>query len=153
MENEADNRKYPGNLLRVCLDKWSNHEFSGIIYNNCIKTPIPFSDYADFLLRGEALFDSMAFPQAFEESRHFGTSEKQRPSYNWLNRPEGMSDLQISAQTGRAATFNVLVETRRKADWQGILQSSDGNFISEFSSTIELEALLDDFRREPASMQ
>ena len=146
MENEKTDRLYPGNLIRICLERWSNHEFSVKAYNNCIEGALEFSDYSDFLLKAENLFDSMAYPQAFEESRHFGDSGKNYPSFNWNGRPKGMADREIAEKSGTAATFNLVVETRKKSDWQGILQDADGHILAPFSSTIELENILEKIR-------
>ena len=48
----------------------------------------------------------------------------------------------ILEQTGACDTFDVIVQTRQRTGWQGLLKNSDGAVVAEFQSEMELLKLI-----------
>lgn len=135
MEKEkVDERIYPANAIRVCID-WSGDDFSGRIYSKMWPNPILFENCSEMLLRADELFDMCGYPQSFQDKRIF-SEKKQNGKYG---RPQiYLSDEEIYSQHGKYRTVDIFIHSRRRASWQGSILDQDGKIIAEFRSGLEL---------------
>ena len=135
MENGNRNRTYPANSLRVCIDSGAAEDFRGRFYCKMNREPIGFRDFGELIVLADKLFDKRGYPQTFQEKRSFrgttsGTGHYAAPEIF-------LSDEEILAQEGAHCTFDILVQSRRRAGWQGVLLGADG-IMREYRSEMEL---------------
>ena len=130
---------YQAAALRVCVD---GDGFSGRVVGQRVRSAICFSDINDFVLRVDALLDVQKFPQAFQKIRTF--TEKERPQVPAVLTQEQLSSPEeVDAQTGRRATFLLLIRSRQNASWQGRIEWLDGSSAQTFGSTLEFMKQVD----------
>ena len=124
-------------LIRVCVDDIAGNRVSGRVYSQRLTSPMAFLDLGGLLLQLEELLEAQNFPQAFQRIRTFSPDELPERSDGAL--PEGaMSPEEVSAASGKRATFILHVLTRQNATWQGILAWKEGHQEMEFCSVLEL---------------
>ena len=82
--------------------------------------------------------DFVGKPQSFQEKRTFNKEKKYLRIEN-LHIQEDCS--YIYEQHGAYAIYDIIIMTRRKSDWQGIVKK-DEEVIGEFKSILELMHLL-----------
>ena len=67
------------NLVNICVDAITQGEMSGRLYHCYTQQEILFSNVVELIRHVEALYDSIAFPQASTKARTFGkTKEKKK---------------------------------------------------------------------------
>ena len=90
---------------------------------------------ADFLLSVDKLFDLKGYPQNYLEKRSFLEQDV------WTGRyavPKSlMDDSIIFMQRGQCCTLDILVQSRHRAGWQGIVVNMKGEAV-EYQSELEL---------------
>ncbi|MDY3918677.1 MAG: hypothetical protein SOZ59_06700 [Candidatus Limivivens sp.] len=135
-----DERKgLTGNWVRVCIDRLSEEEFSGTVYALDWKDPMPFRSYHEFLLNTDRMFDSLGYPQSFQESRSFREQKWEIQDVTACKKPMPKWNLQeFQSFRGREKTANFLVISRRKATWQGEFVKNFEEDRRHFSSDLEL---------------
>ena len=94
--------------------------------------------HLDVYKRQEEILDFVGKPQSFQEKRTFNKEKKYLRIEN-LHIQEDCS--YIYEQHGAYATYDIIIMTRRKSDWQGIVKK-DEEVIGEFKSILELMHLL-----------
>lgn len=133
-EENKTNRTYPVNAIRVCIDE-ANGDLKGRIYSKMSSEPLHFSNCGELILKTDAMFDACGYPQTFQEKRVFrgerSTGRYARPSVV-------LSDAQLIQQSGKCRTVDILVKSRRRAGWQGILWENPKAPGITFESVIEL---------------
>ena len=65
-----ENRFYPPNSFRVCIDELNN-DIIGNIYSPLIEEVIGFRGVEQLLVKMDKLFDAKGYPQAFQDKRTF----------------------------------------------------------------------------------
>lgn len=134
------------NYIRVCLDSISP-DIRGTAFSLLSKTPIVFFSMAEFILEIDTIFDSVGYPQAFEEKRSFSKVTQKKGSYHGI--PDIQGDIAVFGEKfGEKYTLELYVESRRKTNWQGRLFSvvgkeSERKFLGEFESEMELLKILE----------
>lgn len=142
MEAKVEDRKcsYLANMFRVCIDSYKE-DICGRAYSPLCEEEIPFADSSDLLVKMDRLFDRIGYPQAFHEKRSFDTERDTTNAYRGI--PKLVRDVQsILQQTGSCYTYDIAVESRRNASWQGIVYNSEGGEIGRFSGEVQLLAML-----------
>ena len=135
MEDKNKERIYPVNSLRVCVDGDAAEEFRGKFYSKMNPEPISFRDFGELIVLADKLFDKRGYPQTFQEKRSFRSTASGAGHYA---APEiFLGDEEILAQQGECWTFDILVQSRRRAGWQGVLLGADG-IMREYQSEMEL---------------
>ena len=129
--------------LRLCVDRAESGQVKGRIVSRRLTAPIPFSDIGNLILQVEEILNQQNFPQAFQRTRTFRHVPPHAiPVSQDLD--SGMSQEEVEAARGIAATFNLYVLTRRSTTWQGKLDCLDGSAPLSFSSVLELIKLIDE---------
>lgn len=127
--------------LRVCVDRAECGRLSGRVYGQRLTAPIAFADFADLLLRVDAVLDAQAFPQAFERTRVFRPNCTEGiPAAESLE--EGLPAVAVAAAQGEVGTFTLHVVTRRNTTWQGFVDWLDDAQPQEYASVLELIKLV-----------
>lgn len=133
---ESGKRFYSPNMFRVCIDA-CKEDINGRAYSPILAGEIPFSGFGELLLKMDKLFDSIGYPQAFQDKRSF---EKERSSTNtYRGIPKMVQDVSsILEQTGKCRTYDIAVVSRRNTSWQGILFDAGGMECGKFDGEVEL---------------
>ena len=135
MEDKNKSRIYPANSIRVCVDSDAAQDFRGKFYSKMNREPISFRDFGEMIVLADKLFDKRGYPQTFQEKRSFRSKAPEKGRYA---APEiCLEDEEILAQQGGRCTFDILVQSRRRAGWQGVLLGEDG-IMHEYQSEMEL---------------
>jgi len=130
---------YNNSYFRVCVDK---KPLGGRIVGQRTSVPIDFNDVGDLLLKIETVLDTQDFPRAFQRKRTFGEPQQT------VRRDEEqqvifMSIDEVTAAKGEISTFELRVNARQNASWQGRLDFLDGEQ-KQFMSALELIHILDE---------
>lgn len=125
---------YPLNGIRVCIHEYCG-DLKGEIYSKMREKPIYFNSCSEMLVRADRFFDECGYPQTFQERRKFVEDDKIR-SYTY---PQPcLSDEEIWSHQGKYCTVDILVQSRMRAGWQGIVMWGEGIPPSRFQSEMEL---------------
>ncbi len=126
---------FPINMMRLCIDEYGD-DLSGRVYSKLILAPLPFSGCGGLLLKMDAVFDRIGYPQAFQVRRTFLKPAKLRGSITIPK--QMMDDEEMGKQKGDFRTFDVVVQSRNRSGWQGILMNPGRTSIRKFQSEMEL---------------
>lgn len=138
-QRKNNSRVYPMNAIRVCIDE-EDGDLKGRIYSKMSRQPLTFHSCTEMFLMADQLFDECGYPQTFQEKRSF-QEQKLRGRYA---RPQTrLEDEEILKQSGACRTYDILVQSRRRAGWQGILMGENVPEPIEFRSEMELLKYLD----------
>lgn len=133
-QEKIDGRVYPMNAIRVCIDE-ENGDLKGRIYSKMSAKPLRFRNCTEMFLIADQLFDECGYPQTFQEKRSFqdetSTAHYARPKVR-------REDEEVMKQCGVCRTVDILVRSRRRAGWQGVLSCEDARPPMEFQSEMEL---------------
>jgi len=123
---------YEMKTTRVEVTSYENKQIRGRIINPYLGKTVAFDNLMQLLLRLEALYDSLNYPQLGMEHRTFA-QEDAKP------------DEPAEADSGGPvlASFLVSVMFRQRASWQGRLVWTEKELESQFRSTLELIFLMD----------
>lgn len=129
---------FPMNMARLCIDRYEG-DLSGRVYSKQQKRPLTFSGYGEMLLRMDDMFDRSGYPQAFQERRSFRQEPKKKEQHR-LQRPlkEYLNDSEMQKQKGIIRTLDVVVQSRRRSGWQGLLMDPERTRTVPFRSEMEL---------------
>lgn len=127
------------NMARVCIDGFDT-DLSGRVYSKQSRTPLRFSGYCGMLLQMDDMFDRTGYPEAFHETRSF----RARPFSGSARAAlmEQADDEELQRQSGSRATFDLIVQSRRRSGWQGILMCPERLRGIRFRSELELLACI-----------
>ena len=140
-----DNKKsFPLNGLRVCIDSMENGEMSGAFYTPMDGETHFATGFEDFVLKADRLFDKYGYPQAYMTGRSFQEGTDTGNHYHGL--PEAVRDYEeISGFRGKVATCDIIVESRRKATWQGFVKDVQGNTLGNFECMLEIIGIINEY--------
>lgn len=115
----------------VCVDEYVDGVCTGRLINPGLPEPILFRGVMQFLLEMEKLLDDMRFPEPFSRTRSFAPP---------MVPPRNTAP---STAHGHLATFNLRVQFRQNASWQGSVKWLEGRQEESFRSVLELLLLID----------
>lgn len=128
----------------VCVDAISSADYAGTLYNPYLPAPLPFGQITELIALLEEFFNRISFPQAFFESRTFldGQAASGRKSApNPLTRCD--DDSLFNRYKGKLATFELQVQFRQNASWQGEIIWKESGKSWGFRSELEMLRLID----------
>lgn len=128
-------RIFSMNTARICIDQYWDAA-SGRAYSKLWPVPVEFSGLGEMLLGMNRVFDECRYPQAFQELRSF--HEQTGRAGPWKFPPSRLDDAEMDRQKGKLCTFDIVVQSRRQAGWQGLLMKPDRTLIARFDSELEL---------------
>lgn len=135
--------KLPQNAMRLCIDTCRACDVSGRLYSRMTGTYLSFASMAELLLETDVLLDTIGSPQAFQRKRIFSTgkSEELTRIRIMTEQPFG-TDCMVREQTGKCATFELVVQSRMHASWQGFLADGNGRVHGKFESELQLMEMI-----------
>ena len=138
-KEKKENRIYPINGIRICIDR-EGETLAGRAYSKMTEAEIKFESSSQMLLKADHLFDKCGYPQRFMEARSF---QKNAVTASRFQAPKSVvPDEDILEKEGACCTVDVIVQSRRKAGWQGIVCQMDGRMVDQFESELELLKIL-----------
>ena len=124
----------PVSTLYICTDEIHGENRAGRAYCRLFPEVIPFRDLGELLVKADLMFDKAGYPQAYQESRSFVSSDIRCVVYT----PKlYFGDQELWEKQGKISTEYIIVRSRRRSGWQGVYIDSMGN-TSEFISEIGL---------------
>lgn len=134
-EKQRTEQNYPLNAFRLCIDEYGD-DIQGRIYSRMSEVPLVFNNFSEMLLKADTLFDEKGYPQAFQEKRSFQKPDVQQGRYA-VPKPVLEAE-KVLGQSGSFYTLDVLVQSRRRAGWQGRILCRDKSAMPEYRSEMEL---------------
>lgn len=132
-------RNLPDYAVCVCLD--DKEKFSGSIHSAILPEPIPFTGDADFIRKMNTGYDAIGRPQATALLRVYVGEVSEYTSFN--RNPVHVRDMEeIDAQRGAEDTVDILMTSRRFAEWQGMILEQDGSMRGRFQTMTECMRML-----------
>lgn len=139
-EEKKEIRYYPLNGIRICIDR-KEDTLAGRMYSKMSERVLEFESIGKMLMEADRLFDEQGYPQRFMEARSF--REKKAAGCHYRPPKEAVPDQKIWEQKGERCTIDIIVESRRKAGWQGSICTPDRSEVREFKSELEMLKILD----------
>ena len=131
---------YPLNAFRICADM-IDEDVEGRVYSPLKADCIPFRGMGELLVKMDALFDKVGYPQAFQDKRSFDKDKERVNLYRGI--PDGeLKPAGIISKVGKVRTFDVVVTSRKNTSWQGTVQTDDGTVLGDFDGEIALLATI-----------
>lgn len=128
------------------ITSYEAKNFRGWVYNEHFRKRIDFLDLCGMLSAMESLYDTLSFPQAAFQPRHFGKLKK-----SGILARGAVPEMDMEQKD--RATFVVHVQFRQNATWQGTIQWVDTNKTQSFRSTLEMIKLIDEALDNGGSMK
>lgn len=135
-KNANERQTFPANHIRLCIDEY-NGDIKGRIYNIMNEEAIEFDNCCEMLMKTDALFERVGYPQSFCEERSFLTKKKEKCHYD-LPGKALIKDEELEKQSGKLCTLDALIRSRRQASWQGIIKADKDSRLHEFDCGMEL---------------
>lgn len=129
---------YPLNAFRICADR-IGEDVEGRVFSPLQAESIAFCGMGELLVKMDELFDRVGYPQAFQDRRTFETTGERVNLYRGIPESE-QKPIDIISQSGKVKTFDIIVNSRKNASWQGSVYMSDGTFVNDFNGEIEMMA-------------
>ena len=138
------------NLICVCVDSKEEDNPIGRFYDRLHAQPTEFKGVETLLVKMDALFDELNYPQAATVLRNFeerprrrqqterSGSERRMP----VDRKQLLPAENIVTQRGRAATFVVAVYYRQNSSWQGRVVWMEQGKAQDFDSALDFLKLM-----------
>lgn len=127
--------RFPPNAVRICIDNYRNYDIQGRIYSKFRKDSLVFCGVGEMFLKVDDMFDENGFPQTFQERRYFDENRKEkRRAVPVVFENDDM----ILRQKGGMKTYDIVINSRRKSNWQGIIRKENGIEDVLFRSEMEL---------------
>lgn len=139
-----EGREYPADTLRICINHRSavDNEVSGLVCSAVLEDNLFFSDKIEFVLKVDEAYNQIGRPQPQQVLRSF--QDDDTPRYNsYIGSHERCNTSEeILAHSGSEATYDLVMTSRKYAEWQGILKNEDGTVKGRFESVLECLSLL-----------
>lgn len=127
---------YPLNAFRICADRIDS-DIAGRVFSPLHAGSISFNGMGELLVKMDALFDKVGYPQAFQDKRSFDSGRERSNLYKGI--PDGeLKPAEIITQSGNVKTYDVVVNTRKNASWQGTVYGENGSSLGDFNGEIAL---------------
>lgn len=138
MNKEKDKSiPFPLNSLHICVDSYEA-DIQGRVYSPMSEAPIEFNNCGELFIKTNDLFDQKGYPQAYQERRRFrkghGSNGYRMPERNIHN----IYIEEIEKVRRSAHPFEVIVTSRKRSSWQGIIRFSQETSENVFESDMEL---------------
>lgn len=131
-------------VATVHVSSYTDGILAGYVHNSYYDKTVPFTDGVQLLEAMEALFDTLSFPDRFEEYRRFGGKQNGRRAATTSRITRESEQAMNESKREDKATFVIHVHFRRNATWQGTIQWVDQNKSQSFRSTLEMIRLIDE---------
>ena len=129
------------NTIRLCLDR-ADDELQGTLCGVCMKEAVSFSNTSQLVQAVDAIYDEIGRPQPSEIYRSFAGDS---PAYlSYVGSPKKYhSDADIESRRGKAHTLDLVVQTRKHAEWQGVVLNEERKPLGEFKTMLQCIEILE----------
>lgn len=134
----------PSTSLRLCIDRFDEDDMGGRILGVALENEIPFTSVRSFVANVEKAYDTIGQPQAGQISRTFG-KQKVKPTPYVAVPKRYHASREIKSAAGSIKTFDLIMQTRHHAEWQGVLKDTEGNPLGTFKSVLECIQLMTEY--------
>lgn len=133
--------QFPANCIRLCFDRYDDKVCEGRICGVTLENEIPFHTITELIVKIDDAFNEIGQPQPHQVLRSFHKtagyqSYKSSPKHYY-------SSGEIAERKGQLKTVDLLMRSRQRAEWQGMLKDTDNAVIGEFSSSLECMELFE----------
>ncbi|MGL4284375.1 hypothetical protein [Eubacterium aggregans] len=129
-------RQIPDNCIRICIDEQTVDRFAGRLVGIALEEAIPFDGIGEFIIKVDEAFNRIGKSQSSQIIRSFKAGKDAPRSY--CGTPQHFyQSSEILDMCGQVKTIDLIMMTRKHAEWQGVLKSADGDLIGEFQSVTE----------------
>jgi len=127
---------FPVCSIRICIDSYDeHHQIVGRICGITLQQIIPFCGVNDFIIKVDDAYNSIGRPQSFQVLRSF-TEHEDYQSY--VGNPKVYHDSDyIRLKQGEVLTYDLIMVSRKNAEWQGILKNLEEEIVFRFNTIIE----------------
>lgn len=125
---------FPVNSVRVCLDQ-KQPEPAGTIWAAAYPESVRFSGTRELIARINRMFDRIGQPQTSHVIRSF---REDAPGYTAFDPHPARcySAQELLQKRGALGEIDMILHSRRHAEWQGTARSADGSNSVQFNSTL-----------------
>ena len=131
-------RSMPYNMIHLCIDEFNDYKIKGKAYNPTLQQPIVFDDIDDAFIQLDNVFNKNGNPLASQSIRSFTKKEKEA-SYQHKP-PVYVNYDELLVYTGEVKTLDIVVKSRRKATWQGLVIVEEKTY--PFQTLLELMKII-----------
>ena len=131
----------PSTSLRLCIDRFDEDDMAGRIMGVALENEIPFSSFRSFVASVDKAYDTIGQPQSGQISRSFGKQAVKHTPYVAVPRHYHEPG-EIKSAAGSLKTFDLIMQTRHHAEWQGVLKDATGKTLGAFKSVLECIQLM-----------
>lgn len=143
---EQSKSTYSVNMFRICIDVCGEY-ISGSAHSPLCREEIAFTGIGELLLKMDKLFDSIGYPQAFQNKRSFEEIKSADNAYRGIPKPIRTAE-EILEKCGELCTYDIEVISRRNTSWQGIIYDTDGAEKARFDGDVKLLEKLAEFAKQ-----
>ncbi|MEG2649598.1 MAG: hypothetical protein RSA63_01855, partial [Eubacterium sp.] len=129
-------RQIPDNCVRICIDEQRVDRFTGRLVGIALEEAIPFDGIGEFIIKVDEAFNRIGKPQPSQIIRSFKAGMGAPVSY--CGTPQHFyQSSEILNMCGKVKTIDLIMMTRKHAEWQGVLKAVDGALIGTFQNVTE----------------
>lgn len=136
----VEEREFPSNSTRICIDR-EETEIAGRICAVALETECLFVSRQDMIQKIDEAFNLIGNPQSHQVLRSFRTKEAKYNAY-CVNPKHYWTSQEIEKSKGKVKTVDLIMTSRSRSEWQGILKDPTGTMIGTFESVLECMRLL-----------
>lgn len=130
-------RRLSENMLWICVNQCEEHRIQGVLSSIMKEQVMVFHDFDQLVLKADALFDEIEYPQSFQEKRSFKEPQT-KVEFTKARREPLLEDEAVKKQHGTCFTGIIMVETRQFTNWQGCVMNEEFEVLFQFRDVIEL---------------
>jgi len=136
MQEYNNHAPFPVCSIRICIHSFDEHrQIIGLICGIAVKDFIHFQGVNDFIIKVDDAYNAIGRPQSFQVLRSF---TEQEDYHSYVGNPPTYYDSdEIRKQVGELATYDLIMISRKNAEWQGILKNMEGELVFRFHTIIE----------------
>lgn len=125
------------NKILVHVKKYNQYDFSGLFYTPLQESAIPFSSFAELVLKLEHQFDELQFPQNAQKIKSFIHGKNKQGEIKKTETEFCSHDIEQNGNSCKEK-FYIHVLFRQNASWQGHIEWINRERSNDFRSTLEL---------------
>ena len=130
--------EFPVTSVRVCVDE-KEPMWKGFLCGVTLSDQISFEGADGFIRAVDKAYTQIGQPQPTVVSKSFSAAAKGYDSY--VGNPERFhSAAEIHKMHGCVRTYDLIMRSRRHAEWQGMVKDLDGSVLFTFETMMELMA-------------
>ena len=138
--NEQRAVQFRTNSVRICIDSYDNEIVCGTICGVALAEEIPFGGMSDFVVKMDEAFNKIGRPQPTRVLRSFGEADSYQ---SYKGTPDCFfTSAEIGQKRGAFRTMDVVMTSRHRAEWQGIITEVNGHIEGRFQTILECMNLI-----------